>query len=69
MKYLKKVKMTNGNVEATLKNGKKTNDRTIAAFFMLMDDKNANKSEVKDYIKIGRMTDPLKPWDEIEGML
>lgn len=69
MKFLKQVDIKNGKFEATFFNGKKTNDRAVANFYMIMQDKGCNKSEVKEYIKIGRMTDFGKPWDEIEGVL
>ena len=69
MKFIKKVDIKNGNFTATFFNGKTTNDRTVANFFMIMQDKDCTKSEAEEYIKIGRMTDFMKPWDEIESVI
>lgn len=69
MRFLKQVDIKNGKFEATFFNGKKTTDRAVASFYMIMQDKDCSKSEVSEYIKIGRMTDPFKPWDEIEAVI
>jgi hypothetical protein len=66
MKYLKSVELKNGTFLAKFTNGEQTTEKRCADFFMVMQDKGADKDELAGYIKLGKMMDPLNPWDEIE---
>lgn len=63
--YLKKVTKDRGQFSATFTNGEKTDSYQAACFFMVMQDKGVEPEDLAAYIKLGGMTDPLKPWDEI----
>ena len=66
MKYLKSVELKNGAFLARFTNGEKTTEKPCADFFMIMQDKGADAEDVAGYIKLGKMMNPFKPWDEIE---
>lgn len=70
VRFLKEVQVnTDVPFRAILFNDRITEDKTIADFFMAMMDQEQDVEGAKRYIKMGRMIDPFKPWDEIEGLL
>lgn len=71
MEFLKQVdaNLKTGEFTAKFFNGKTTNNKTVAAFYMMMQDKDADIDEAKSYISLGKQIDPFKPWDEISEVL
>ncbi len=65
MKYLKKI-TAGEKFRAYFVNGQATDSYDVASFFMMMGDKEAKPEDLPGYIKLGRMLDFAKPWDEIE---
>lgn len=65
-RYVKSVKASKGKHEITYVNGEKSNSYDSACFFMIMQDKKVKPCDLISYIKIGRLSDSTKNWNEIE---
>lgn len=65
MIFLKHVSNSKKGFQAIFSKGAETDSTDAAKFFMMMQDKGEDVDGVFSYIKLGKMIDPLRDWDEI----